>query len=54
MTQLDTFLSSELGEQAQHVLAEFSEPGVLEQVKRTPAHLLILQPAQLPSFLPPS
>lgn len=37
MTQLDTFLSSELGEQAQHVLAEFSEPGVLEQA----AYLLI-------------
>jgi len=37
LTQLDSFLSSELGEQAHHVLTEFSEPGVLEQA----AYLLI-------------
>lgn len=37
MTQLDSLLNSELGEQAKHVLQEFSEPGVLEQA----AYLLI-------------
>merc|ERR1719216_590083 len=31
MTQLDAVLSSELGSQAQSLLAEYSQPGVLEQ-----------------------
>jgi len=37
MTQLDAVLSSELGSQAQSLLAEYSQPGVLEQA----AYLLI-------------
>jgi tetraspanin-18 len=37
MTQLDAVLSSEVGSQAQSLLAEYSQPGVLEQA----AYLLI-------------